>query len=139
MRVFQNYLSTLRDSKSIEIYPFNSFFFSSLSNFLGYVMFTFVINIIFGSLYRRNYYHKPINHVQLFLFFLIFYFSLFFQIHFYNYILQVDQAALRDGLIIAGYYLANENISDFRYMEQKKKKTRFSFLFFSLLIRWYFN
>lgn len=31
--------------------------------------------------------------------------------------LQVDQLAASKGLILAGYYLANENINDLRYLE----------------------
>jgi len=30
--------------------------------------------------------------------------------------LQVDQLAISKGLILAGYYLANENINDLRYL-----------------------
>lgn len=30
---------------------------------------------------------------------------------------QVDQLAASKGLILAGYYLANENINDLRYLD----------------------
>jgi len=35
----------------------------------------------------------------------------------YRLTLQVDQLATSKGLILAGYYLANENINDLRYLD----------------------